>query len=97
MIKYIFKIMIAPNVIDFEAIITDNVFIDYIVIKDFCGLYEDMFLEVLKGEFNMQYIENDKLKCFSLSSKTNSVLNIQEFCLFSKKLFGFTASLELSV
>lgn len=97
MIKYIFKIMIAPNVIDFEAIITPNFvkLVEYKIVKDFAGLYEEIFSQVLKGEFSMQYIENNELKEISFDSKIAPLGNIFKFCALSKKLFGFEATIEL--
>lgn len=95
MIRYIFKIMIAPNVIDFEAIITPGKLIEYKIVKDFGNLYEEIFSQVLKGEFSMQYIENNELKEISFDSKIAPLGNIFNFCILSKKLFGFEATIEL--
>lgn len=95
MIRYIFKIMIAPNVIDFEAIITISKLVEYTIVKDFGNLYEEMFLQILKGEFSMQYIENNKLKEILFNNNLDPVSNLFKFCTLSKNLFGFEATIEL--
>ena len=94
--KYIFRIIIDEDVVDFEAtIIIDKASIDYTITKDFGNLYTDMFLDILRGEFSIHYIENNELKHFFTDSKIDSISNIAEFCLISKKIFGFTSLLEL--
>lgn len=92
-----FVIQIESN-IEFEAFVATKE--AYRIEKDFGGLYEDMFKDIINGEFSIEYIERasyDKSRPDIQNLKIhsdNAIENIQEFCKHAKRLFGYEAILE---
>lgn len=94
-----FFIQIGEN-IEFEAFVATKE--AYRIEKDFGGLYEDMFKEIICGEFCIEYINKSdynsprpKLQTFKIDG-SDAIENIEKYCQHASHLFGYRAVLESS-